>query len=105
MRKYLVSFIIFLFCSVPLLAQDIETKSGVDIDQKRAAIINNTVNMGEIIFGVAFAFQLAFVIIKVRKGMKESGEIVNWLIYIVIYIIVFEVLIKTILYNFIGFSG
>jgi hypothetical protein len=95
----------FLFYSFPLLAQDIETKSGTDIEQKRAAIINNFVNMGEIIFGVAFAFQLAFVIIKVRKGLKESGEIVNWGIYIIIYIIVFEVLIKTILYNFIGFSG
>ena len=77
MRKYLISFVVFIFFSAPLLAQEIETKSEVDIDQKRAAIINNAVNMGEIIFGVAFAFQLAFVIIKVRKGLKESSEIVN----------------------------
>jgi len=92
MRKYLISFVVFIFFSAPLLAQEIETKSEVDIDQKRAAIINNAVNMGEIIFGVAFAFQLAFVIIKVRKGLKESSEIVNWGIYIIIYIIIIYIL-------------
>lgn len=102
--KFLFGLMAFLFVTFPLLAQDVYPDAE-NMENQRRAIINNAVNMGETLVGIALFLQLAFVIQKVRNGLKESGEIVRWGIGIVVYVIFFEVIIKSFLFNLIGFSG
>lgn len=72
------------------------------LSQGRRKLVSSAVKIGEILVGIGLFIRLAYVIKKVQEGLSNTGEIVNWGIAILVYIVLFEVVIKGWVYNFIG---